>query len=160
MSYYEGKPVLSVSECADLVCRITPLVDPAVVGADVANVLSEKTKTLPLNADGKSVADLLAENGFTNFTTQVATGSGSSSTLSNGDSVTKTNVTSNAGSCSNNSAGNNNSNTQDGVSSNATMIGNAGGSGVDFGTCDPTMSFEGGRNGRPGKKTALTADSR
>ncbi len=54
--------------------RITPLTDPGVEGADAANALSEQTKDTPLNAEGKSVADLLAENGFTNFITQDAAG--------------------------------------------------------------------------------------
>ena len=53
---------------------ITPLIDPAVGGADVANDLSAQTITTPLDATGKSVADLLAANGFTNFTTQDAAG--------------------------------------------------------------------------------------
>jgi hypothetical protein len=50
------------------------LIDPAVVGSDVANALSAQTKVTPLDATGKSVADLLAENGFTNFTAQDAAG--------------------------------------------------------------------------------------
>jgi hypothetical protein len=53
---------------------ITPLIDPAVGGADVANALSAETLKTPLEATGKSVADLLAENGFTNFTTQDVAG--------------------------------------------------------------------------------------
>lgn len=53
---------------------ITPLIDPSVGGSDVANALSAQTKKTPLDATGKSVADLLAENGFTNFTTQDAAG--------------------------------------------------------------------------------------
>ena len=54
---------------------ITPLIDPAVGGADIANALSAQTVATPLDATGKSIADLLAANGFTNFTTQDAAGS-------------------------------------------------------------------------------------
>ncbi len=46
------------------------MIDPAVGGSDVANALSAQTVATPLDATGKSVADLLAANGFTNFTTQ------------------------------------------------------------------------------------------
>lgn len=46
---------------------ITPLVDPAFVGADIANALSAETVVTPLDATGKSVADLLIENGFKDF---------------------------------------------------------------------------------------------
>lgn len=53
---------------------ITPLIDPAVGGADVANALSDQTKATPLDATGLSVADLLSQNGFSNFTTQDAAG--------------------------------------------------------------------------------------
>lgn len=58
----------------DVLRGITPLIDPAVVGSDIANALSAQTVATPLDATGKSVADLLAENGFTNFTTQDAAG--------------------------------------------------------------------------------------
>ena len=46
------------------------MIDPVVGGSDVANALSAQTVATPLDATGKSVADLLAANGFTNFTTQ------------------------------------------------------------------------------------------
>jgi hypothetical protein len=49
---------------------ITPLVDPAFTNADIANALSAATVATPLDATGKSVADLLAENGFTDFLAQ------------------------------------------------------------------------------------------
>ena len=51
---------------------ITPLIDPAVAGSDAVNALSASTKATPLDATGKSVADLLTESGFTNFTSQAA----------------------------------------------------------------------------------------
>lgn len=58
----------------DVLRGITPLIDPDVDGSDTANALSAQTVQTPLDATGKSVADLLAENGFTNFTPQDASG--------------------------------------------------------------------------------------
>ena len=46
---------------------ITPLVDPDFANAAIANALSAVTVATPLDATGKSVADLLVENGFTDF---------------------------------------------------------------------------------------------
>ena len=51
---------------------ITPLVDPAVDGAEIANALSAQSLQNPLNAGGSSVAELLAANGFDNLETQSA----------------------------------------------------------------------------------------
>ena len=45
----------------------TPLIDPNVDGAAAANALSAQTKVTALDAAGKSIADLLTENGFTAF---------------------------------------------------------------------------------------------
>ena len=179
--------------------RITPLIDPAVGGADVANALSDQTKGAPLNADGKSVADLLAENGFTNFTSQDATGGAAvgadqqgdsaataTATASNNASQEDANANSNTSVCGGTAANgtaadtgaNNNNDTTTGSDSNSSNDGDASNSNgnsssdaanstdtsntntststststgaEDFGSCDPTMSFEGGRNGRPG----------
>ena len=49
---------------------ITPLIDPDFTNAAIANALSAATVAAPLDATGKSVADLLIENGFTDFLTQ------------------------------------------------------------------------------------------
>lgn len=50
---------------------ITPLIDPAVGGAAVANALSASTLKAPLAKNaGMSIADLLKANGFSNFTAQ------------------------------------------------------------------------------------------
>ena len=46
---------------------ITPLVDPDFTNTAIANALSAATVATPLDATGKSVADLLVENGFTDF---------------------------------------------------------------------------------------------
>lgn len=51
-----------------------PLVDPAVTGADVENAASASSLTTPLDATGKSIADLATEAGFTNFATKDASG--------------------------------------------------------------------------------------
>lgn len=162
------------------------MIDPAVGGADVAIALSEQTKTTPLNADGKSVADLLTENGFTNFTSQdsagnaagnaaagsaqQANGTGSndskgsdanaSATSCAGVVVANNTVTDNGNNTAVDNSGNaaNNTDTSDNNGDAANNAdngnnGNAAGAGAgdeDFGSCDPTMSFEGGRNGRPG----------
>lgn len=53
---------------------ITPLIDPAVNNAADANALSAQTQNNPLDATGKSIADLLTENGFTDFTPESAAG--------------------------------------------------------------------------------------
>ncbi|PMD31575.1 hypothetical protein L207DRAFT_572774 [Hyaloscypha variabilis F] len=53
---------------------ITPLIDPGVVGSDIANALSNSSKITPLNAVGLSVAEVLVANGFSNFTAEDAAG--------------------------------------------------------------------------------------
>ena len=146
----------------------------------MANALSEQSKNAPLNADGQSVADLLASNGFTNFTTQDAAGdagaapSQANNTVSGNAGVSNTtgdataNVnnqgaiynnssTTNATADSGNADANNGDSSSNNNTNNATDAGDgdAGNTttGADFGSCDPTMSFEGGRNGRPGKSS-------
>lgn len=64
-------PTLPANE---LLRGITPLIDPNVDGSAEANALSDQTKTNPLDATGKSVADLLTENGFANFIAQDSAG--------------------------------------------------------------------------------------
>jgi hypothetical protein len=65
---------------------ITPLIDPAVGGSDVANALSASSAKAPLDATGKSIADLLTENGFSNFTGQAA--AGNTATADNANAAT------------------------------------------------------------------------
>ncbi|CAG8980982.1 hypothetical protein HYALB_00011091 [Hymenoscyphus albidus] len=55
---------------------ILPKVDPAVTGADVANAASEASLKTPLDATGKSIADLATGAGFTNFTPKDSAGGG------------------------------------------------------------------------------------
>lgn len=53
---------------------IVPLIDPAVVGSDLENANSAKSVTTPFANAGMSVADIMAANGFSNFTTKAADG--------------------------------------------------------------------------------------
>lgn len=64
-------PTLPTSEALR---GITPLIDPGVVGSNIANALSNSSKTTPLNAVGLSVAQVLVANGFSNFTAEDASG--------------------------------------------------------------------------------------
>ncbi|PBP22178.1 hypothetical protein BUE80_DR007025 [Diplocarpon rosae] len=51
---------------------VVPLVDPAVTGSDVENFISAKSLTIPFDATGLSVGEVMAAQGFTNFTTKAA----------------------------------------------------------------------------------------
>lgn len=53
---------------------VVPLVDPAVGGSDVENKNAEASKTKPFAADGLSVAQVMINNGFSNFTSVAADG--------------------------------------------------------------------------------------
>jgi hypothetical protein len=53
---------------------IVPLVDPAVVGSNVENANSNNSVKTPFNADGLSVAQIMAANGFSNFTEKALDG--------------------------------------------------------------------------------------
>ncbi|KIW89676.1 uncharacterized protein Z519_09832 [Cladophialophora bantiana CBS 173.52] len=154
----------------DVLRGITPLIDPAVVGSDIANALSAKTKVTPLDATGKSVADLLVENGFSNFTAQSAAGATSAapaaSVSAGTDASTTTAATATAAAnvCGTVEASGATSAAADSATSttsaavetstaaadttgNATQASTV--SGADFGLCVPTMKFEGGLGGRP-----------
>jgi hypothetical protein len=61
---------------------VVPLIDPAVGGSDTENALSASSITTPFNADGLSVAQVMAAQGFTNFTAVAL--DGSKSTVSAG----------------------------------------------------------------------------
>ena len=67
---------------------ITPLVDPDFTNAAVANALSAATVATPLDATGKSVADLLVENGFTDFLGQGVDGTMAPVAAAAGDGAT------------------------------------------------------------------------
>ncbi|KPI34426.1 uncharacterized protein AB675_3881 [Cyphellophora attinorum] len=66
---------------------ITPLVDPALDGAEIANALSAQTKAAPINAVGKSIADLLVEAGFTSFNGADAAGGATGGAAAGGAAV-------------------------------------------------------------------------
>ncbi|KAH6720721.1 hypothetical protein BKA61DRAFT_668622 [Leptodontidium sp. MPI-SDFR-AT-0119] len=53
---------------------VVPLVDPAVVGSDTENANSATSLTTPFDATGLSVAEVMAAQGFSNFTTKAADG--------------------------------------------------------------------------------------
>ncbi|KAK8162347.1 hypothetical protein BKA80DRAFT_301802 [Phyllosticta citrichinensis] len=58
---------------------ITPLIDPEVLNAQVANQLSAKTEAAPIDARGMSIADLMVANGFTQFVRESLDGTTTSS---------------------------------------------------------------------------------
>ncbi|KAH7379758.1 hypothetical protein BKA64DRAFT_713804 [Cadophora sp. MPI-SDFR-AT-0126] len=53
---------------------VVPLVDPAVGGSDVENANSATSLTTPFDATGLSVAEVMAAQGFSNFSTKAADG--------------------------------------------------------------------------------------
>ncbi|KAK7894235.1 hypothetical protein LTR67_005993 [Exophiala xenobiotica] len=163
----------------DVLRGITPLIDPAVVGSDVANALSAQTKVTPLDATGKSVADLLAGNGFTNFTTQDAagnTGAAPSGDAAVSDAGAATAAASTEAAAASTTAAvvvcggalaateaasttvaaavSTTTATAEAASTTAASSGDSAVqastvAGADFGLCVPTMKFEGGLGGRP-----------
>lgn len=72
---------------------VVPLIDPAVVGSDLENKNAAASKTTPFPADGLSVAQVMIQNGFSNFTAVALDGSsqpasGGSGTKSSGTKAT------------------------------------------------------------------------
>jgi len=53
---------------------VIPLIDPAVVGSDLENANSATSLTTPFQSDGLSVAQIMANAGFSNFTTKALDG--------------------------------------------------------------------------------------
>lgn len=166
---------------------ITPLVDPDVDGADVANALSNQTKANPLDATGLSIADLLQQNGFTNFATKDSNGNAGAAGDANAGNA-NANANANAGSASasgtaaaataaadvssSSTSCNNNADQQQqqqqqqssNSSSSTAAAASSAGSGqtassknLDFGKCTPTMEFVGGLNGRPADEFTFQA---
>ena len=80
---------------------VLPKIDPAVTGSDLANQLAAQSLTTPFNADGLSIADIFAAQGFSNFTTKDAAGnagaaaasSASNAGASTGAAAASTNAT-------------------------------------------------------------------
>ncbi|KAF3929885.1 hypothetical protein AA313_de0200098 [Arthrobotrys entomopaga] len=125
---------------------IIPLIDPDVDGSAAVNALSKKTLTTPLNADGKSIADLLKENGFTDFRGIANDGSGP---VVSGDPVDASSTTEAAAPPAAVST-----TVQNVAKPSATDSG-----AVDYGLCNPNMDFVAGRPGRkPDESTFLPID--
>lgn len=144
---------------------IVPLVDPAVVGSDIENANSKKSLETPFNADGMSVAQVMAAHGFSNFTTKgldgttgdapnVAAAASASTASSASTSVTSaaaanacgvptTFVTVPVPATSATAAASSTSRASTSSVQKSTIPG------LDFGLCVPTMKFEPGLNGRP-----------
>lgn len=53
---------------------VVPLIDPAVTGSDVENANSKTSLTTPFDANGLSVAEIMAAQGFSNLTAVAADG--------------------------------------------------------------------------------------
>lgn len=158
---------------------ITPLIDPAVGGSDVANALSKKTETAPLDATGMSVADLLKANGFSNFTGQAAaaaSGAASSAAPAATASASAAPVAVSAGNATSAipagcpgaadaapAAAASSSAVSVAASSATAAAAQTGAAapgsvaGADFGLCTPTMKFEGGLGGRPATEFTFQA---
>jgi hypothetical protein len=180
-------PTLPVTE---ILRGITPLIDPAVVGSDVANALSASSAKSPIAAAGMSIADLLTANGFTNFTAQAAAGGAAASPVASVAAssapvavassavaattavaadvcpatvtVTMTMFTDPASSVAVATAASSSvaavvTAVSSAAAATATAVASTGGvqastiAGADFGLCVPTMKFEGGLGGRPGR---------
>lgn len=144
---------------------VVPLVDPAVTGSDVENTNSATSLTTPFTATGMSVAQVMAAQGFSNFTTvdangnkaaAAAAGAASTATTAASSSAAATNATANSassnsgascGSSSSSASANTNAATNSSATTGAAASTNAATSlaGVDFGQCTPTMDFQFGR---------------
>ncbi|KAF2502611.1 hypothetical protein BU16DRAFT_448160 [Lophium mytilinum] len=152
---------------------ITPLIDPGVGGSDVANALSASSAKTPLDATGKSIADLLTANGFTNFTGQAADGAAGATPTAGGNAgnaassaVSSAVAASSSAVVADCGASPVAATSAAAVVSSAVAVSSAavatataapatGGvqqstiAGLDFGLCVPTIKFEGGLGGRP-----------
>ncbi|KAG9258246.1 uncharacterized protein F5Z01DRAFT_326593 [Emericellopsis atlantica] len=145
---------------------VTPLVDPAVTDADVANAASAQSLNTPFDAQGLSQAEVMIAQGFTSFTAVDASGAntvldgqdggaGAGAGAGNGtdtgagdeqDQADEGDVP--AGCPAQTPAAGDNGQADNGADTgNNNNDGQA--AGLDFGVCQPTMAFIGGLNGRP-----------
>ncbi len=143
---------------------IVPLVDPAVLGSDVENANSALSIGTPFDATGLSVADVVAANGFLNFTTQAVDGTAGAA------SASASNVTATAAASASSVVSASSTASVAAATASAAAVGvgavvnavtgNFDGfvastiAGLDFGLCVPTIKFEAGLNGR--KATEFT----
>lgn len=144
---------------------IVPLVDPSVTGSDVENANSASSLTTPFSAVGLSVAEVVAANGFSNFTTQAADGSAgaavsaaavvtatASATVSATTLITSTVAATATAVSAVNATGASTSSGAAGAVVNGVQQSTI--AGLDFGLCVPTIKFEAGLDGR--KATEFT----
>lgn len=167
---------------------VVPLVDPSVGGADTENTNSATSLTTQFAADGMSVAQVMAANGFSNFTTKAADGSAGAAPASTDTTAKKSApVVSAAPVISSAPVVNCGATTMATVTraqatassvasiaspsaSAAVVAGTASStagvdpgfqassiSGLDFGTCTPTIKFEAGLNGRKDTESTFQA---
>jgi hypothetical protein len=157
---------------------ITPLIDPAVDTTGGVAALSAQTAAAPLAADGKSVFDLVSEAGFGDIVAgQDAAGGAVAAPATGGNNnddanaggnaneaaennnadaaVDQADQTGDAAACvapvvaapaANETADAGNDNTGDAATGGAATGSLAG---ADFGTCTPTITFQGGEGNRP-----------
>ncbi|KAK1762119.1 hypothetical protein QBC33DRAFT_293450 [Phialemonium atrogriseum] len=147
---------------------IVPLVDPDVLGSDIENANSATSLKTPFNAAGLSVADVMAANGFSNFTTQGSDGAagaapaaaaGGAAAAAPAAAAPAAVVDCGAGAAAAAPAA-----AAPAAAAPAAAAGAAGAvvngvqqstiAGLDFGLCVPTVKFEPGLNGR--KDTEFT----
>lgn len=148
---------------------IVPLVDPAVTGSGTENANSATSLKTPFDGTGLSVADVMAANGFSNFTTQgadgkagaaPAAGNGQGNAAGNGNTAAATTATAAATAAVTDCAGAvTKTVTAAGAAATTTTAAAAaattaaaavsGGAakkstvaGLDFGACEPTLKFE------------------
>ncbi|KAK2623818.1 hypothetical protein QTJ16_006999 [Diplocarpon rosae] len=142
---------------------VVPLVDPAVSGSDNENSNSGKSLTAPFDATGLSVGEVMAAQGFANFTTQAADSTiGDTPAAGIGGVAAATPVAStvNAVSSATPACAPSTFVTMTGTAVTDAVTGNFAGfvassiTGLDFGLCTPTIKFEAGLNGR--KETEFT----
>ncbi|OIW28138.1 hypothetical protein CONLIGDRAFT_463808 [Coniochaeta ligniaria NRRL 30616] len=151
---------------------IVALVDPAVTGSDVENANAATSLKTPFDATGLSVADVMAANGFSNFTSQgvdgaagaaPAAGNGAAATTSAsaaattaatdcGVTITTTIAAATTATATTATAATAAATTAAVVSGSAVQKSTI--AGLDYGLCVPTLKFESGLNGR--KDTEFT----
>ncbi len=140
---------------------IVPLVDPAVTGSDVENANAAQSLKTPFSADGLSVAQVIAANGFSNFTTQNADGSAGAAVSGAAAPAASAAAVSCAGSAAAATTAAAAAASTDAAASSSSSSASANGAvqqstiaGLDFGLCVPTIKFEAGLDGR--KDTEFT----
>ncbi|KAJ2894797.1 hypothetical protein MKZ38_007226 [Zalerion maritima] len=149
---------------------IIPLIDPDTEGADVQNANAATSLQTPFDADGLSVADISAAQGFANFTAQGSDGStedvagadeedaGEEEDVNENDEEEEEDA-GNAVQCGGAAAPANGeddaADDEENADADADVDGAGDGlttssiAGLDFGLCIPTMDLLGGRNNRP-----------